>query len=95
MRSRSVLCFLVIGFLVMGILMSEVEARRKILRGRKTITRRYYTGSFLPAWAISVITGILMLLAGGGLYFILKKWLLDSIEVNDRPSYQPAMQDDM
>jgi len=95
MRTKSVVCLLAVAFLVMGILMSETEARRKILRGRKTITRRYYTGSFLPAWAISIITSILMLLGGGGLYLILKKWLLDSVEVSEIPTYQPAMQDDV
>lgn len=33
---------LILYIVIMGIFMDGVEARRKILKGRKTITRRYY-----------------------------------------------------
>ena len=103
----------------MGIFLGEAEARRKILRGRKTITRRYYRkfslqitnqlnyfcvlmrkqsilgGTAIPAWSISVICGLSMLIVGGGLFFLLKKLVVDSVEESEVPSYQPAMQDDV
>ncbi|OXU21006.1 hypothetical protein TSAR_015353 [Trichomalopsis sarcophagae] len=79
----------------MGIFLGEAEARRKILRGRKTITRRYYKGTAIPAWSIAVISGLSMLVVGAGLYLLLKKLVIDSVEVSEVPSYQPAMQDDV
>lgn len=108
---------------IMGIFLGETEARRRILRGRKTITRRYYSrfsyilfylylraivqstiadiilsilgGTAIPAWSIAVIAGLCMLIAGGGLYLLMKKLVIDTIEVSEVPSYQPAMQDDV
>ncbi|XP_078053104.1 membrane protein hoka [Augochlora pura] len=94
MCSKKVLCYLTIGLLITGLLMDEVEARRKILRGRKTINRRYYWGTAIPAWSIVVIIGIGMLLAGGGLCVVLQKFVVDNADNAERHSYAPAMQND-
>ncbi|XP_058790361.1 uncharacterized protein LOC131663765 [Phymastichus coffea] len=95
MRTKSILYYLAVGFLIMGIFLGEAEARRKILRGRKTITRRYYRAPALPAWSIAVLIGLSMLIVGAAAYFVMKKLLIDSIEVSEVPSYQPAMQDEV
>lgn len=92
MCSKKLLCYLTIGLLIMGIFMDGVEARRKILKGRKTITRRYYWGTAIPAWSIVLLIGICLLLAGGGLYVALQKLLVDNAEVGESHSYQPALQ---
>ncbi|XP_043263657.1 uncharacterized protein LOC122403917 [Colletes gigas] len=94
MCSRKLVCYFAIGLLIMGIFMDEVDARRKILRGRKTITRRYYWGTAIPAWSIVLLIGISMLLAGGGLYAVLQKFVVDNAEVGERHSYQPALQNE-
>ncbi|XP_012217333.1 uncharacterized protein hoka [Linepithema humile] len=92
MYSKKFLCYLTIGLLLMGIFLEEVEARRKILRGRKTITRRYYRGTAIPAWAIVLLTGIGMLLLGGGLYAVLQKFVVDAADTGEsHSSYQPAL----
>jgi len=98
MYSKRFTCYLAIALLVVGIFLEEVEARRKILRGRKTITRRYYRGTAIPAWAIVLLTGIGMLLLGGGLYALLQKFVVDAAAAADSDngvghhSYTPAMQ---
>ncbi|CAK9833291.1 hypothetical protein ANTRET_LOCUS10000 [Anthophora retusa] len=94
MCSKKLLCYIAIGFLIMGVFMDGVEARRKILRGRKTITRRYYWGTAIPAWSIVLLIGISMLLAGGGLYVLLQKFVVDNADIGDRHSYQPALQNE-
>ncbi|OAD61944.1 hypothetical protein WN48_05511 [Eufriesea mexicana] len=76
----------------MGIVMGEVDARRKILKGRKTITRNYYWGTAIPAWTIVLLIGIGMLLAGGGLYVLLQKFVIDNADTGERHSYQPTLQ---
>lgn len=78
----------------MGIFMDGVEARRKILKGRKTITRRYYWGTVIPAWSIVLLIGISILVGGGGLYVLLQKFVVDNAEVEERHSYQPALQNE-
>ncbi|XP_015609951.1 uncharacterized protein LOC107274902 [Cephus cinctus] len=95
MRTKSIVYYLAIGLLIMGIFMEEAEARRKILRGRKTITRHYYRGTAIPAWAIVLVAGIGMLIVGGVLYALLKKFLIDVADSNDARAYQPAMQDEV
>ncbi|KAK9296939.1 hypothetical protein QLX08_009198 [Tetragonisca angustula] len=93
MCSKKLLCHIAIGLLIMGVFMDGVEARRKILKGRKTITRRYYWGTAIPAWSIVVLIGISMLLAGGGLYALLQKFVVDNADTGEsHASYQPALQ---
>ncbi|XP_011150560.1 uncharacterized protein LOC105189880 isoform X2 [Harpegnathos saltator] len=92
MCSKRIMCYLAIGLLVMGIFLEEVEARRKILRGRKTITRHYYKGTAIPAWAIVVLSGVGMLLIGAGLFVLLQKFVIDAADTGESHSYQPALQ---
>ncbi|XP_053975195.1 uncharacterized protein LOC128888109 [Hylaeus anthracinus] len=94
MCSKKLICYFAIGLLIAGIFMDEVEARRKILRGRKTITRRYYWGTAIPAWSIVLLVGISMLLAGGGLYAILQKFVVDNADTGEGHLYQAAAQND-
>ena len=95
MCSKKLLCYVAIGILIMGIFMEGVEARRKILRGRKTITRRYYWGTAIPAWSIVLLIGISMLFAGAGLYVLLQKFVVDNADTGERHSaYQPALQNE-
>ncbi|KOC65141.1 hypothetical protein WH47_02006 [Habropoda laboriosa] len=94
MCSKKLLCYITIGLLIMGVFMDGVEARRKILRGRKTITRRYYWGTAIPAWSIVLLIGISMLIAGGGLYVLLQKFVIDNATAGERHSYQPALQNE-
>ncbi|XP_033212006.1 uncharacterized protein LOC117169638 [Belonocnema kinseyi] len=95
MRSKSILYYLAIGLLILGFFMEEAEGRRKILRGRKTITRRYYRGTAIPAWSIVLISGIAMLVLGGGLYVVLKKYIIDDSDNAEPHSYHPAMQNEV
>ncbi|XP_014470048.1 PREDICTED: uncharacterized protein LOC106742009 isoform X2 [Dinoponera quadriceps] len=76
----------------MGTFLEEVEARRKILRGRKTINRQYYKGTAIPAWAIVVLAGVAMLLVGAGLFVVLQKFVVDAADTGEHHTYQPALQ---
>lgn len=95
MHIKTPLYYLAMGMLIVGIFIGEVECRRKILRGRKTITRRYYRGTAIPAWSIVLLTGLGMLIFGGGLYVLLKKFIVDAVDVGEMRSYQPALQDEV
>ncbi|CAF4845853.1 unnamed protein product [Pieris macdunnoughi] len=92
-QRKSLLFYLAVIFVVLSTLSHEVEARRKILRGRRVMTRTYYHGNSVPAWAISLMSGIGMLLVGGVLYAIMRKMVL-SAETGSLNTYQPAMQND-
>ncbi|XP_063534173.1 uncharacterized protein LOC134744329 isoform X1 [Cydia strobilella] len=78
---------------IISTLTQEAEARRKILRGRRVMTRTYYRGNAIPAWAISLIAGIGMLLIGGILYVVMRKLVLSS-ETGTLNTYQPALQNE-
>ncbi|KAG8223314.1 hypothetical protein J437_LFUL001188 [Ladona fulva] len=66
---------------VMSMLFDEVDARRKILRGRKAITRTYYKGNAIPAWGIVVLVAGGMIGVGIVLYVVLRMIVLK----NDDP----------
>ncbi|XP_030759878.1 uncharacterized protein LOC115885193 [Sitophilus oryzae] len=66
----------------------EAECRRKILRGRKTVTRRYMKPLLLPAWAIITLVAIGQLIIGALFYLLLKVTILDK-PLNQRYSAAP------
>ncbi|KAL3284009.1 hypothetical protein HHI36_018179 [Cryptolaemus montrouzieri] len=55
----------------------EVDGRRVILKGRKTLTRTYYYDSFLPGWISVLLFGLVEIIFGAILYLILKKIIID------------------
>lgn len=75
--------------MVLCCLTQETEARRKVLRGRGTVTRDYYRGLAIPAWAIIVICALGYLIIGGILYLVMRKFVLSD---SDEPTQyqQPA-----
>ncbi|KAJ8729994.1 hypothetical protein PYW07_017032 [Mythimna separata] len=91
---RSLWFYFAVILVILSTLTQETEARRKILRGRRVMTRTYYHGNAVPAWAISLMAGIGMLLIGGILYVVMRKLVLSS-ETGSLNTYQPAMQQDV
>ncbi|KAF9815422.1 hypothetical protein SFRURICE_011574 [Spodoptera frugiperda] len=57
-QKRSLWFYLAVVLVILSTLTQEAEARRKILRGRRVMTRTYYHGNAVPAWAISLMAGI-------------------------------------
>ncbi|GJQ80535.1 hypothetical protein Trydic_g12425 [Trypoxylus dichotomus] len=54
---KSSFYYIGIALLIFAILAPhEVEARRKVLRGRRTVTRSYFRPLAIPAWAIVGLT---------------------------------------
>ncbi|XP_022920676.1 uncharacterized protein [Onthophagus taurus] len=75
---KSLLFYIAIIALVFAILQPEVvEARRKVLRGRRTVTRSYYRPLPIPAWAIVGLVGLGQLIIGVIAFFIMKKTIID------------------
>ncbi|XP_014238218.1 uncharacterized protein LOC106659948 [Trichogramma pretiosum] len=86
---------LAVALVLLAVFTNEGEARRKILRGRKTITRQYYRPSLLPAWAIALLVGIAEIVVGVAAFFLLRRIFEDKIHSSSIPTYQPAtMQDE-
>lgn len=54
--------------------------------------KTFLEGTAIPAWAIVLLTGIGMLLLGGGLYALLQKFVVDAADTEEGHSYQPALQ---
>ncbi|XP_028133890.1 uncharacterized protein LOC114329075 [Diabrotica virgifera virgifera] len=65
----------------------EVDARRKILRGRKTVNRTYLRAAAIPSYVIVILVAIGQMIIGGLFYVILKLCILDK---PISPRYQAA-----
>ncbi|KAI5698919.1 uncharacterized protein LOC103517678 isoform X1 [Diaphorina citri] len=76
-----------VAIVVLAILMQEVEGRRKILRGRKTITRTYYKSLGLPSWFVMLLVHGGFLLVGGISYAILHNLLIVRNKVPPNPYF--------
>ncbi|BES95518.1 Hypothetical protein NTJ_08318 [Nesidiocoris tenuis] len=66
--------------LVVSSFFTDVEAKRKVLQGRKTVTREYYTQSILPPWAKILLIGLGIIFGAALLYFILWKFLVYDLQ---------------
>lgn len=60
-----------------------------MLRGRRTLTRRYFSGLAIPGWALVLLIAISELILGAALYFVMRKVIL-SKEVEQANTYAPA-----
>ncbi|KAM3961039.1 uncharacterized protein ACR2FA_004812 [Aphomia sociella] len=89
-QNRSIWFYLAVILVILSALTQETEARRKILRGRRVMTRTYYHGNAVPAWAISLMAGIGMLIVGGILYVVMRKIIITP-ETGRMNIYQQTM----
>ncbi|KAF7270930.1 uncharacterized protein LOC143198792 [Rhynchophorus ferrugineus] len=76
--NRPLSVYLLLAAVILMTFTSEVEGRRKVLRGRKTVTRTYLRTMAIPAWAIILLVALGQILIGAVLYIILKKTIVDA-----------------
>jgi len=74
------LSYFIFTLLIVSSFFSEAEGRRKILKGRKTVTREYYKAPVLPAWVKILLSAFGMVLGGAALYGILWKFLVSDLK---------------
>ncbi|XP_017841139.1 uncharacterized protein LOC108598890 [Drosophila busckii] len=81
--------YLLICLVLLACCMQEADATRRVNRGRRTLTRRYYVGTAIPGWAVIVCVAVGELILGAALYFALYKVILDK-EPDHASTYTPA-----
>ncbi|VEN34372.1 unnamed protein product [Callosobruchus maculatus] len=69
--------FVAVIAIILSLCTNNVEGRRKILRGRKTVTRTYFRENALPAYAFVILVAIGEIIVGGVMYVVLRKTILD------------------
>ncbi|XP_073843641.1 hoka [Musca autumnalis] len=87
--------YLVIFLILFACCTQETEAVRRVMRGRRTLTRRYFTGLAIPGWALVTLIGISELLLGAVLYFVLYKFILSKDYEPTTNTYAPAATNDV
>ncbi|KAH1003753.1 hypothetical protein HUJ04_003622 [Dendroctonus ponderosae] len=75
--TKSFFVYLAVALVILSVLTPDVECRRNVLRGRKTVTRRYLRPMAIPAWAVIVLVGLGQLIVGALLYVLMKKLIVD------------------
>ncbi|KAH8410702.1 hypothetical protein KR222_008138 [Zaprionus bogoriensis] len=85
--------YLVICLVLLACCMQETDATRRVNRGRRTLTRRYFSGLAIPGWAVVTCVAIAELLLGAALYFIMYKFILDK-DPDQATTYTPAQTHD-
>ncbi|XP_034655183.1 uncharacterized protein LOC117892958 [Drosophila subobscura] len=88
--SKKCSTYLVICLVLLACCLEETEATRRVNRGRRTLTRRYFNGLAIPGWALIICVALAELIVGGALYFIMKKVILDKEPEDTATSYTPA-----
>ncbi|XP_012156767.1 uncharacterized protein LOC105664819 [Ceratitis capitata] len=86
--------YFVIFLVLLACCTQESEATRRVLRGRRTLTRRYFTGLAIPGWLLAVLIGIGELILAGALYLILNRLILAKT-VQETNTYTPAKQQEV
>ncbi|KAM8710273.1 hypothetical protein ACLKA7_016979 [Drosophila subpalustris] len=85
--------YLVICLVLLACCMQETDATRRVNRGRRTLTRRYFSGLAIPGWAVILCVAIAELLLGAALYFLMYKFILDK-DPDQATTYTPAQTHD-
>ncbi|EDV95579.1 uncharacterized protein LOC6558983 [Drosophila grimshawi] len=87
--SKKCSTYFLICLVLLACCLQETEATRRVNRGRRTLTRRYFNGLAIPGWAVVTVVAVAELLLGAALYFILYKVILDK-EPEPASTYTPA-----
>ncbi|KAJ8974463.1 hypothetical protein NQ317_001586 [Molorchus minor] len=77
MKLKTKLIYIALLAVILALCMEEVEGRRKVLRGRKTLTRTYLRALAIPAYAIVILIGIGQIILGGILYVVMRKLIIE------------------
>ncbi|XP_044269212.1 uncharacterized protein LOC123014256 [Tribolium madens] len=88
MKTTKFVRFVIFILVLLLAISQEAEGRRKILKGRKAVTRTYYRYPAIPAWAIVLLVGLGELIVGGILFVILYFLVVDQAL---KPRYMRAL----
>ncbi|KNC21127.1 hypothetical protein FF38_10315 [Lucilia cuprina] len=77
-------------YLLFACCTQETEALRRVLRGRRTFTRSYFSGLAIPGWALVTVIALSELLLGAILYLVMYKFILTKDVEPTTNTYAPA-----
>ncbi|XP_037807427.1 uncharacterized protein LOC119600914 [Lucilia sericata] len=82
--------YLVMFLILFACCTQETEALRRVLRGRRTFTRSYFSGLAIPGWALVTVIALSELLLGAILYLVMYKFILTKDVEPTTNTYAPA-----